>query len=58
MKFGLKHEMKEVVNVSKDDKIFYITTTDKSVIEAKKVRNGITTKALSITSTYSLMLAG
>jgi thioredoxin reductase (NADPH) len=37
MKFGLKHEMKEVYNISKDGDIFHITTTDKDSFEAKAV---------------------
>jgi thioredoxin reductase (NADPH) len=36
-KFGLKHEMNEVVNVTKKNDIFHLTLVDKSIIEAKSV---------------------
>ncbi|MEA2018569.1 MAG: thioredoxin-disulfide reductase [Campylobacterota bacterium] len=36
-KFGLKHEMNEVTNLTKKDDIFTLTLIDKSTIEAKSV---------------------
>ena len=36
-KFGLKHEMNEVTNLTKNDDIFTLTLIDKSTIEAKSV---------------------